>query len=475
MDTNPVFRNDGILRASNSGILTFTGSGGGDFTNNNLIEALASSTIELTTNASITGGTLSTTDDGVIRVLANQNAFLTDLSNEGNIVALNNTDLGISGNIQNGGSITLTSIGNQTDLEIQSGGATLFGGGTVTLANQTTGINSSATGVRLTNTDNTIQGRGVFGQNVLAITNGPEALIDANISGATLLIDPVATATDAGPSFLNRGITQASNGGTLTFTGSGGGTFTNDTSGTLQALDGSTLNMVSGAVLTNNVAGVLTGGRYIAEDSGNGANLTLLGTPVTSIAANTLVDLSGASSAITFDGTALSQTLTSNAGTLRLRDGRIFNNVNTLANSGTLDLRGGTFASPVLTNSGTVSGFGNVNVRPLNSGAIVADGGSLVFSNGFGAGGSASSATINSGATLDISGGTLSSSTAKFAHNGTNLNLGANALTVSSDYTNANFGTGNAFNARANVTGSGPSSPPEIPPRPSPAQRLAAA
>ncbi len=455
VDGNPVFRNDGILRASNAGILTLTGSGGGDFTNNNLIEALAGSIIELTTNASITGGTLSTTDDGMIRVNQNQNAFLANLSSEADIVALNNTDLGISGNIQNGGSITLTSLGNQTDLEIQTGGATLTGGGTITLADQTTGINTNSVGARLTNADNTIQGRGAFGQNVLAITNGPEALIDANVSGATLLIDPVATATDAGPSFLNRGVARASNGGTLSLTGSGGGSFTNDTNGTFQALDGSTLNMVAGAVLTNNVAGTLTGGRYFAVDSGNGANLTLLGTPVNAIAANTLVDLSGANSAITFDGTALSQTLTSNAGTLRLRDGRVFNNSNTLANSGTLDVRGGTFSAPILTNSGTVSGFGNVNVRPTNSGAIIADGGTLVLSNGIAASGGSSSVTINNGAALDMSAGGAASSTATLAHNGADLNLGSKTINVSSDYTNANFGTGNAFDARANVSGSG--------------------
>ena len=455
VDMDPVFQNDGILRASNGGILTFTGIGSGDFTNNNLIEALASSTIELTGNASITGGTLSTTGDGVIRALASQNVFLTDLSNEGNIVVENNTDLGISGSIRNGGSITLTSIGNQTDLEIQAGGATLTGGGIVTLANQTTGINTSSFGARLTNADNTIQGRGIFGQNVLAITNGPEATIDANISGATLLIDPVATATDSGPSFLNRGVAQASNGGTLSLTGIGSGTFTNDTNGTFQALDGSSISMVSGAVLTNNVAGTLTGGRYVAVDSGNGASLTLLGTPVTAIAANTLVDLSGANSAITFDGTALSQTLTSNAGTLRLRDGRVFNNVNTLANSGTLDVRGGTFVSPILTNSGTVSGFGNVNVRPTNSGAIVADGGTLTLSNGVAASGGSSSVTINNGAALDMSAGGAASSTATLAHNGTDLNLGSKTINVSSDYTNANFGTGNSFDARANVSGSG--------------------
>ena len=454
-DMGASFVNDGILRSSNGGILTLSGLGGGEFTNNNLIEALAGSTVELTTSAVITGGTLSTSDDGIIRVLAGQNVFLNSLSNEGNIVVDNNTDLGISGFIQNGGSITLTSAGNQTDLEIQSGDATLSGGGTVSLANASTGINSNSSGARLTSADNTIQGRGFVGQNILAITNGPEALIDGNIAGATLLIDPVATASDGGASFLNQGNVRASNGGTVSLSGVGGGSFTNSNSGTFEAQDGSTLDMINSAVLTNNVGGTLTGGRYFAVDSGNGASLTLLGSPVTTIAANTLVDLSGANSAITFDGTALSQTLSSNDGTLRLRDGRVFSSANALSNSGTIDLRGGTLSAPTLTSTGLISGFGNVNVRPANLGDITANGGTLSFSNGITGIVPTSAITINGGAALDISGGTLASSTATLAHNGTNLNLGGNNLTVSSDYTNANFGTGNAFNARANVTGSG--------------------
>lgn len=449
------FLNDGMLRASNGGTLVFTGSGGGDFTNNNLIEALAGSFVDLTSGARISGGRLSTTDDGLFRVLSNQNIFLEDLSNEGNIIAQNNSDVGISGVIQNSGSITLTSLGNHTDLEVQSVVAVLQGGGTITLSDYATGIDTAVSGNRLINSDNTIQGRGFFGQNVLAITNGPEATIDANLAGNTLLIDPVATATDGDPSFFNRGIVQASNGGTLSLTGSGGGTFTNATGGTFAALDGSTLNMISGAVLTNNAGGILTGGRYIAEDTGNGASLSLLGAAVTKIEADTLVDLSGSNSAITFSGTALSQSLTENAGTLRLRSGRVFNNANDLINSGSLELEGGTFAAPSLLNSGTIKGFGNLNVRPENSANIIAAGGTLVFSNGISDTAPSSSITVNSAAALDISGGSLASSTASLAHNGTDLNLGSNDITVSSDYTNASFGTGNAFNARANVSGSG--------------------
>jgi len=50
------------------------------------------------------------------------------------------------------------------------------------------------------------------------------------------------------------------------------------------------------------------------------------------------------------------------------------------------------------------------------------------------------------------------STTGTLVHNGsgaTSLTVGANTLTVSIDYNNANFGTGNFFNRRANVSGAG--------------------
>ena len=62
---------------------------------------------------------------------------------------------------------------------------------------------------------------------------------------------------------------------------------------------------------------------------------------------------------------------------------------------------------------------------------------------------------IGAGATLDLSPATVGSSAESLINNGAGLNLGANDFSVGVDYDNANFGVGNAFNARANVTGSG--------------------
>ena len=58
---------------------------------------------------------------------------------------------------------------------------------------------------------------------------------------------------------------------------------------------------------------------------------------------------------------------------------------------------------------------------------------------------------VNPAATLTIA---ANSTAGTLTQSGT-LNLGANNVTVSSDYTNANFGNGNSFNKLAGVTGTG--------------------
>ncbi|MEO8353665.1 MAG: choice-of-anchor D domain-containing protein, partial [Chthoniobacteraceae bacterium] len=128
-----------------------------------------------------------------------------------------------------------------------------------------------------------------------------------------------------------------------------------------------------------------------------------------------------------------------------------------VTNSGILDLDAAAFNAAQLTNtaSGEIFGFGSVAVRPANSGLIRSAGGTLQFDHGFAGDGSAQ---IDAGSALNLSQSTEGSQAAFLIHNGTaldSLDLGANDFTVGSDYTNANFGDGNSFNPRANVTGAG--------------------
>ena len=198
---------------------------------------------------------------------------------------------------------------------------------------------------------------------------------------------------------------------------------------------------------TQHVADTLTGGKWIV--SGNGSlNLNEPGA----------VDIVTNQGDVTLNGAAASfariNTLTNNQGAFRLLGNRNFTAVGAFANSGKLQLAGGTFAAPGLTNTNTgeVFGFGNVSPRPTNQGLVRAADGILSFANGISGTGKVQ---IDPGATLDLSAGSQGSNADQLIHNGAGLNLGTHNFDVATDYTNANFGVGNSFNARANVTGTG--------------------
>jgi hypothetical protein len=85
---------------------------------------------------------------------------------------------------------------------------TLSGGGTVTMKSSTGTAYMRGGGFTLTNTDNTIQGAGLIGDNAgLAIANG--GTIDANSSGQSLDI------SQGGGAVTNTGTLEATNGGHL--------------------------------------------------------------------------------------------------------------------------------------------------------------------------------------------------------------------------------------------------------------------
>jgi hypothetical protein len=205
------------------------------------------------------------------------------------------------------------------------------------------------------------------------------------------------------------------------------------------------------------MAGVLTGGTWRSVATGGGATVTLRGVPITQIAAGTEVVLSGAGSVLQVVATPIDSTLATNNGTLRILDNRSYTAVlpTAFVNAGTLELGGGTFTSAVLTNSanGQIAGFGTITPRPANSGTIRATGGTLTMFAGIQDG--SGTVQIDPGATLDLSSAVQSSGADLLIHNGAGLNLGADHFDVGVDYQNASFGVGNAFNPRANVTGSG--------------------
>ncbi len=101
----------------------------------------------------------------------------------------------------------------------------------------------------------TIQGEtsnsGSLGVNELAIVNQAGGVIDANVSGLVLNVDP-----NSATGLLNQGLMRASNGGILLLNGNGGGAFTN--TGTIRSISGGVLRF-NGTVNSSGTVDVGTG------------------------------------------------------------------------------------------------------------------------------------------------------------------------------------------------------------------------
>jgi hypothetical protein len=264
---------------------------------------------------------------------------------------------------------------------------------------------------------------------------------------------------------INGGTISANqNGSTLTINNSG--TFAN--SGTVEALQGATLSIQPGGGVTNLAGGTLSGGLWRANAGAGAAGQIVFQANNTTITTNAAdIYLVGANSAILgYDAggvqRSLDSTLVTNNGALRLQQGRTFNptaNSGNFTNNGLLEISDSTFTSNNLASNGVVASFGNsvlttgVGNQVTGSGSIAASFGTLTITRGVNMG-AGSSMTSNAGATINLSGAVLPSQIGTLANDGA-LNLGAQNIVVSQDYTNANFGSGNSFNHRANVTGGG--------------------
>ncbi|WP_026090876.1 choice-of-anchor D domain-containing protein [Sandarakinorhabdus sp. AAP62] len=276
-----------------------------------------------------------------------------------------------------------------------------------------------------------------------------------NAVGSTFLDSTSSSGTFArnvnGGLLENLGLYQKTGAGTTTVDAA----FTN--SGTVQVEAGifRMLGPVTGASGTT-----LTGGTWNVIGSAGGSTIDFdAGTGLTSLVTNAAdLRLAGANSNIVSGpgNTGIEATLTTNAaaGALRIGSGRSYVATaggGAFSNAGLLDLIGGSFGATSLTNSGTVQGFGSVTVAISNSGTVRANGGTLATRAITGSG----AIQIDSGATLDASAAVADLSAGSLTQNGASLNLGTRTILISNDYQNAGFGSGNSFNARANVAGTG--------------------
>ncbi len=415
-NTTGTVTNNNLIEANGAGLTiasTITQGGSGT------IRGTGTSTVTLS-GATINGGTLA----GNVQV-SNFNGFsnLNGITNTGTINVDNASSVRMSGTNTNNGTLLLGSTGSNTNLEVV-GTTTLQGTGTLRLSAGSANNNfltAAAPGATLVNAaGHTIEGGGggIALGSALSLVNNGTVRSTTTTGGVRLFLNPTT------------------------------GTITNN--GTFASIPGGHLE-VTGSRLTNLSGTTLTGGTYIVGDQGSATTsiLRITGANVVTNAANIQLDGAGAAfsraslpSGVTAgDRTAMTNLATNTAaGSITVRNGANFTTAGALSNAGTITAGPG---GSTWTNTGVLT----------NSGTIQAAGGTINATAGLA--GTTGTAVISGTGTLQIG---AASTTGTLTHNGgagSALALGANTLTVAQDYTNANSGVGNAFNARANVTGTG--------------------
>ena len=207
IDTGGTFTNSGVLSATGPAGLeientTVDGTAGGQ-----IIANAPGAHVDLQ-NTHLIGGTLRTVGTGAEIVADGQNSILdgtlTNLDNAGTLEIGTEDSIQIWGTIKNTGDIDLAAAVGTAD--ITAGlvtGATLTGGGTVTMSASSGNTITGQSGSNFTNSDNTISGSGSIVDTTM--TNG--GTIDATSLSVPLLVNTGNTVT-------NNGVLEA-NGGAL--------------------------------------------------------------------------------------------------------------------------------------------------------------------------------------------------------------------------------------------------------------------
>jgi YVTN family beta-propeller protein len=470
LDT-PNLTNQGLLEAASGGLLQLQNNfnnGGGR------ILSTGSGSSAQFINATVRGGTLTSSGGGALGVAANAQVSL-DGSSQGTLTIVgtytgtNNSITYVTGTINNTGVMQVNATANNTQLAMY-GTTSLTGGGTVTLSTSGAGLAliDESGGQTLTNVNNTIQGAGYIGVNGLTVVNQAGGTINANAASTVgpLVVNP--------SSLTNQGLLEATAGGTLQIetgcnnaggsilaTGSNsavqlisatihGGRLTSANSGVLGApasatatLDGSTqgtLTIAGTYTAANNSITYMAGtidntGAIQVNAVANNTQLAMYG-PVSLTGAGT-VTLTTSSTGLALIDESGGQTLTNVNNTVQ-GSGYIGVNGLTVVNQGTIDANlpavGPLVINPhALTNEGLLEATAGATLQ-LNGSTFNNTGGTISAS---GAGSTmqfANGAVIQSGTLATSGGGTLGAAV------GNSLTLDGSShgrLTIAGTYTAA--------------------------------------
>lgn len=278
--------NDGLMIATEGGILRLSGEYGGNLDNTfGIIRAEGDSSVKLANGVMIKGGVLESISTGQFYTHLNPQASLEDLTFKGHFNMGRGAVIELRGSIDNQGLIDMPALGGMPSvLEIMNQ-TTLTGGGVIQLGTEFFGRIDGQSGI-LYNEDNTIRGCGEIGWTDLTVIN--EGQIVANVEDKVLTLRP----GEYSPS-LNNNLMVAQDGGILGLSGSQGGELDN-TQGIIRAEEDSHVLLKEGIILTGGILETLGTGRVYTHlnpqatlkditlkglfDMGNGATISIIGT-----------------------------------------------------------------------------------------------------------------------------------------------------------------------------------------------------
>jgi len=479
--------NNNIVRADD-GTVTISGTNFGQGALG-VLDAVNNGIVRLIGNSTVSGGTFTTASGGRIATLSGNIAGVSGVRNTGTLNIVDNSALLLDGTLTNDGVINMQSLGNPTDLRT-TGNRLIDGTGTINLSNVSTNrIIAATAGDRLTlGSGQTLQGAGQIGaggqldftNNGTLIGNQSNALTIS--SSGTVINNNIVRAddgtvnvsgTDLGQGAL--GVIEAINGGTVNLNANAtvtGGTFTTASGGQIRTTsahvatianvtNNGTFNVVDNSALVLS-ATVTNNGALNLNSLGNptalrvAGNVTLGGTGITTlgnVATNRIVAAGAGDQLTNGAGHTIQGSGSFGAGSTMniVNQGTITANQ---ANALTIQVDGAHTVNNQV--GGLLQATGgrtlNLNNAIANNGTIAANSG--VVNANFGFTGTGTASTSGTGQ-LNVAAASTVGTLINNGGNATALSLGANNITVSGDYTNANWGDGNTFNRRANVSGTG--------------------